>query len=44
MLIERIFGDLCVPVWAALMLLGLRAEAIVLGTASLWLTARSRRP
>jgi hypothetical protein len=44
MLLERLCGDLGLLASTLLVLLGLRAEAFALGTASLLLTARSRRP
>jgi hypothetical protein len=44
MLIERLLGDLGLLASTLLMLIGLRPEAITVGTASFVLAARSRRP
>lgn len=44
MLIERLLGDLGLLASTALLLFGARAGAVTVGTASLLLTARSRRP
>jgi hypothetical protein len=44
MLIERLCGDVGLLASTLLMLSGRRGEAVAVGTASLVLTARSRRP
>ena len=44
MLIERLCGDVGLLASTLLVLSGLRREAVAVGTASLVLTARSRRP